>query len=270
MTVRQAQDAHSDAPAIEVKDVTVLRNELVVLESVSLTVNRGEFTAIVGPNGSGKTTLVKAVLGLIKPDRGSIQVFGRPVSELGELRSKIGYVPQIFDIDLNFPITVFEAVLMGTYGRIGVARRPQAADRAAAMAALEKVGVADLKDRPIARLSSGQRQRALIARALANNPDLLVLDEPTTGVDVTTTGSLYELLRQLKSEDVTIVLVSHDIGVVAAYIDTVACLNTVLVAHCRPDEAVCTEALQAMYGCHVAFLHHGEAPHIVVEDHPDA
>ncbi len=114
-------------------------------------------------------------------------------------------MPQIFDIDLNFPVSVFECVLMGTYGRIGVARRPDEADRAAAMAALEKVGVADLKDRPIARLSSGQRQRAFIARALANGPELLVLDEPTTGVDVTTTGSLYELLRQLKSEGVTIV-----------------------------------------------------------------
>ena len=257
------------APAIEVSGVTILRSQLLVLDSVSLTVNTGEFTAIVGPNGSGKTTLVKAILGIIKPDRGSIRVFGRLVAELGELRSRVGYVPQIFDIDMNFPITVFETVLMGTYGRIGVGRRPTAADRAAAMAALDKVGVAALADRPIARLSSGQRQRVFIARALANNPDLLVLDEPTTGVDITTTGSLYSLLRQLKGEGVTIVLVSHDIGVVASYIDTVACLNTVLVAHCRPDEAVCTEALTEMYGCHVAFLHHGEAPHIVVEDHPD-
>lgn len=258
------------APAIEATDVTVFRNELLVLDSVSLTVNRGEFTAIVGPNGSGKTTLVRAILGLIEPDRGSIRVFGRPVYALGERRSKIGYVPQIFDIDMTFPITVFETVLMGTYGRIGVGRRPRESDRAAAMAALEKVGVADLAGRPIARLSSGQRQRVFIARALANDPDLLVLDEPTTGVDVTTTGSLYSLLRRLKGDGVTIVLVSHDIGVVADYIDTVACLNTALVAHCRPDEAVCTEALTEMYGCHVAFLHHGEAPHIVVEDHPDA
>lgn len=257
-------------PVIEVRDVTVLREDLVVLESVSLTVSRGEFTAIVGPNGSGKTTLVKAILGITKPDRGDILVFGVPVSQLREQRSKIGYVPQIFDIDLNFPITVFETVLMGTYGRIGIGRRPGPDDRAAVMAALEKVGVADLRDRPLARLSGGQRQRVFIARALANSPELLVLDEPTTGVDVATTGSLYSLLRELKTEGVTIVLVSHDIGVVAAYIDTLACLNVSLVAHCRPDEAVCTEALAEMYGCHAAFLHHGEAPHIVVEDHGDA
>lgn len=257
-------------PIIEIRDVTILRNDLVVLDSVSLNVHRGEFTAIVGPNGSGKTTLIKAILGLIKPDRGSISVFGVPVSHLGELRSRIGYVPQIFDIDLNFPITVFEAVLMGTYGRIGVGRRPKPEHHAAALAAIEKVGVADLKDRSLARLSSGQRQRVFIARALANTPDLLVLDEPTTGVDVASTGNLYSLLQELKNEGVTIVLVSHDIGVVAAYIDTIACLNVSLVAHCRPDEAVCTQALTEMYGCHVAFLHHGESPHIVVEDHQDA
>lgn len=257
----------NSAPIIEVSNLTVLRQELVVLESVSLTVNKGEFTAIVGPNGSGKTTLIKAILGLIRPDKGSVNVFGLPVGQLSEARSRIGYVPQIFDIDLNFPITVFEAVLMGTYGRIGIGRRPKRQDREAAMRALEKVGVADLKDRSIARLSSGQRQRVFVARALANDPELLVLDEPTTGVDVATTGSLYTLLRELKQDGVTIVLVSHDIGVVAAYVDTVACLNTSLVAHCRPDEAECTAALTDMYGCHVAFLHHGEAPHIVVEDH---
>jgi ABC-type Mn2+/Zn2+ transport system ATPase subunit len=257
-------------PVIEVKDVTVLREELVVLDSVSLTVSKGEFTAIVGPNGSGKTTLIKAVLGLVKPDRGEILVFGVPANKLGEQRSKIGYVPQIFDIDLNFPITVFETVLMGTYGRIGIGRRPKQEDREAAMAALEKVGVADLKDRSLARLSGGQRQRVFIARALADCPELLVLDEPTTGVDVATTGSLYSLLRQLKNEGVTIVLVSHDIGVVAAYIDTIACLNSSLVAHCKPDEAVCTQALTEMYGGHAAFLHHGESPHIVVEEHLDA
>lgn len=255
------------APVVEVADLTVMRGDLMVLKSVSLTVNRGEFAAIVGPNGSGKTTLVKAILGLVRPDRGTIRVFGLPVYELGEARAKIGYVPQIFDIDLNFPITVFEAVLMGTYGRIGAGRRPKQEDREAALRALEKVGVADLKDRSIARLSSGQRQRVFIARALANDPELLVLDEPTTGVDVATTGSLYTLLRQLKEEGVTIVLVSHDIGVVANYVDTVACLNTSLVAHCRPDEKECSEALARMYGCHAAFLHHGEAPHIVVEDH---
>ncbi len=255
---------------IEIKDVTILRHGLTVLDSVSLTVSRGEFTAIVGPNGSGKSTLVRAMLGLIKPDRGKIRVFGVPVDQLHEQRSKIGYVPQIFDIDINFPVSVFEIVLMGRYGRIGVGRRTRQDDRDAAMAALEKVGIGDLKDRSLARLSGGQRQRVFIARALANRPELLVLDEPTTGVDVTATGNLYSLLRTLKKEGVTIVLVSHDIGVVASYIDTIACLNVSLVAHCKPDEEVCSNALCEMYGSHAAFFHHSDTPHIVVEDHPDA
>jgi ABC-type Mn2+/Zn2+ transport system ATPase subunit len=257
-------------PLIEIENVTILHNGLKVLDSVSLTVSRGEFTAIVGPNGSGKSTLVKAVLGLIKPDCGKIRVFGVPVDQLHGQRSRIGYVPQIFNIDLNFPISVLETVLMGTYGRIGVGKRPKTEDKAAAMAALEKVGIADLKDRPLARLSGGQRQRVFIARALADQPELLVLDEPTTGVDMTTTGNLYSLLRELKNDGVTIVLVSHDVGVVASYIDTIACLNVSLVAHCRPDEEVCSRALTDMYGSHAAYFHHSDTPHIVVEEHPDA
>lgn len=257
-------------PVIEVKDLTVYRNNMVVLESVSLNVGKGEFTAVVGPNGSGKTTLIRSIVGLVKPDGGEIRIFGVPVDQLGDKRTKIGYVPQIFNIDLSFPVTVFETVLMGTYGRIGVGRRPRAEDRAAAMAALEKVHIADLKDRSLARLSGGQRQRVFIARALANSPELLLLDEPTTGVDIAITGSLYALLKQLKAEGVTILLVSHDIGVVADYIDRIACLNVSLVAHCRPNEAKCTQALAQMYGRHMAFFHHGEAPHIVVEEHEDA
>jgi ABC-type Mn2+/Zn2+ transport system ATPase subunit len=253
--------------AVELTDITVSHNAAVVLDNVSLKIEKGKFAAIIGPNGAGKTTLVKVILGLTKPDSGTVKVFDRQLDQLGELRSKIGYVPQIFTIDLKFPITVFETVLMGMYGRLGIGRRVGRAEREAAYAAMEKVGITDLKDRPIARLSGGQRQRAFIARALANNPDLLVLDEPTTGVDIATTGSLYTLLRALKGEGVTVLLVSHDVGVVANYIDTLACLNISLVAHCRPGEVECNDALKSMYGCDVAYLHHGDAPHIVVEEH---
>ncbi|MCE5315250.1 MAG: metal ABC transporter ATP-binding protein [Armatimonadota bacterium] len=253
--------------AVQLTNITVKQNDMVTIDSVTLTINKGNFAAIIGPNGAGKTTLVKVILGLIRPDSGTVKVFDRPSDELGELRSKIGYVPQIFSIDIKFPVTVFETVLMGTYGKLGVGKRVTSAEREATYQAMEKVGITDLKDRPIARLSGGQRQRAFIARALANNPDLLVLDEPTTGVDIATTGNLYALLRQLKSEGVTVLLVSHDVGVVASYIDTLACLNVSLVAHCRPGEVECTDALKSMYGCDVAFLHHGDAPHIVVEEH---
>jgi zinc transport system ATP-binding protein len=255
------------APPVELVDVTVLRNDLVVLDSVSLTVQKGEFTAVIGPNGAGKTTLLKVILGLIRPDSGTVSVFGACPQELGADRAKMGYVPQIMAIDLNFPITVFETALMGAYGRVGVGRRPKAKDRESAFAALEKVGIVDLKDRPIARLSGGQRQRTFIARALAGEPELLLLDEPTTGVDVETTGSLFDLLKTLKGDGVTIMMVSHDVSVVAAYLDTLACLNRSLVAHGMPEEVVTSDALRHMYGCDVAFLHHGEAPHIVVEEH---
>ena len=257
---------NGDAP-VELVDVTVSRNNVIVLDSVSLTVRKGEFTAVIGPNGAGKTTLLKVVLGLIRPDSGRVSVFGANPRELGAGRARMGYVPQIMAVDLNFPVTVFETVLMGTYGRIGVGRRPKARDRESAESAIEKVGIADLKDRPIARLSGGQRQRAFIARALAGEPQLLLLDEPTTGVDVETTGSLFDLLKTLKNEGVTIVMVSHDVSVVAAYLDKLACLNRSLVAHGIPDEVVTSDALRHMYGCDVAFLHHGDAPHIVVEDH---
>lgn len=257
----------SAEPIVEISDVTVRQGEVVALERVSLTVHKGEFTAVIGPNGAGKTTLVKVILGLIEPDEGAVRVFGRPVGELGKLRSRIGYVPQIFAIDLEFPVTVLDVVLMGTYGRVGVGRRTSSADRGAAVAALRRVGIENLARRPLARLSSGQRQRTFIARALVNGPDLLVLDEPTTGVDIETTGSLYSLLRELKDDGVTVILVSHDIGVVASYVDTLACLNKSLVAHCRPDSAECSDAMAKMYGCDAAYLHHGKAPHIVVENH---
>ena len=252
---------------IDMKDVTVTQGGARILESVTLTVDQGEFAAVLGPNGAGKTTLLRVVLGLIMPDSGSVTVFGKPPSKLGSMRAKIGYVPQIHSIDLSFPVTVFQTALMGTYGRAGLGRRPTSADKAAAAAALQKVGIQDLAERPIARLSGGQRQRVFIARALVNNPELLMLDEPTTGVDAAASGSLYTLLRELKDGGVTVVLVSHDVSVVAAYLDTVACLNHTLVAHGRPEEVAGSKALRQMYGCDVAYFHHGQAPHIVVEDH---
>lgn len=254
-------------PVVELKHVSVYRNGIPIVDDVSMTVNKGDFVALIGPNGAGKTTLLKVILGLIEPDSGEVFVFGTAPRELGSKRVKIGYVPQTADIDIRFPISVFETVLMGTYGHLGIGKRPGRNQRETVREALERVGVADLADRPIGRLSAGQRQRVFIARALVCEPELLLLDEPTTGVDAATTTSFYTLLRRLKEAGMTIILVSHDIGVVASYVDRVACVNRSLIAHCRPDEVECTEALRAMYGCDVAYLHHGEAPHIVVEEH---
>jgi zinc transport system ATP-binding protein len=255
-------------PTIQLDRVRVIFQELLVLEDVSLSVSPGEFLAVIGPNGAGKTTLLKVILGLVRPASGEVRVFGKTPWELNGERWRIGYVPQILSVDLNFPVRASEVVLMGRYGRIGLLHHPSADDRAAARQAMERVGIADLAHRPIARLSGGQRQRVFLARALANEPDLLLLDEPTTGVDVAATESLYELLRGLHEDGITILVVSHDVGVVASYVDGVACVNRRLVAHGRPDEVLGSEELAQMYGCDAMFFHHGQAPHMVVERDP--
>ena len=255
----------TDSAIVQLDHVSVRYRDVVALEDVSLAIGAGDFLAVVGPNGSGKTTLLKVLLGLVRPERGEVRVFGRAPWDPGGERWRIGYSPQVASVDLHFPVRAGEVVLMGRYGRIGLVRRPTAVDRAAAAHALERVGIANLAHRSIAQLSGGQRQRVFLARALVAEPDLLLLDEPTTGVDVASTESLYELLDGLRKGGMTIVIVSHDIGVVASYVDAVACINRRLVAHGRPDEVLTSEALEQMYGCEAMLFHHGRVPHMVVE-----
>jgi len=258
----------ASAPIIQLEHVNVTFQDLLVLDDVNLNVPQGSFLAVVGPNGAGKTTLIQVILGLVRPASGRVRVFGKSPWELMAERHRIGYVPQVVTVDLSFPLTAGQVVLMGRYGRIGLIRRPSRSDRAAAWRAMEKAGIADLADRPLARLSGGQRQRVFLARALANEPRLLLLDEPMTGIDVTSSGSLYELLRDFHEEGITTLLVSHDIGVVASYVEGVICINRKLVAHGRPEEVLGSKELADMYGCDAAFFHHGHAPHVVVKsDH---
>jgi zinc transport system ATP-binding protein len=252
---------------IELENVTVRYHELVALEDVSLKVAPGDFLALIGPNGSGKTTLIKTILGLVVPIAGTVQLFGKSPQQLdGEWR-RVGYVPQIAQIDPRFPIRVFDVVLMGRYGQLGLIRRPGRRDREAAWRALDRVGMSDLAQRPIGRLSGGQRQRVLIARALATEPELLLLDEPTTGVDVGTTEGLFDLLDTLHRQGITILVASHDVGVIAQHVDQVACVNRRLVAHGRPEEVLGGEVLECMYGPQAAFVGHGDFPHMVVQRH---
>ena len=251
-------------PIVSLKHVTVAYGKQTVLEDVNMEVPEGAFLAVIGPNGAGKTTLVRTILGLVKPVSGEVRVFGRPPEALGALRREIGYVPQMHSVDLRFPVRVEDVVMMGRYARLGLFRWPGKADREAVQRALARVGMEAFARRPLGELSGGQRQRVFLARALATEPRLLILDEPTAGVDVQASETLYELLRGFQQEGMTVIMVSHDVGVVSQYVDGVACVNRRLVAHGRPDVVLTDATLAEMYGCQAVFFHHGHAPHMVV------
>lgn len=254
-------------PIVELSNVTVEYPYHTALDDITFRVDRGELLVIVGPNGAGKTTLLKVLLGTIRPSRGTVRVFGKAPSKLGEERRRIGYVPQGFTAAPGFPVKVRDVVMMGRYGRIGLGRRPSGEDHEAVQRAMDRVGIAHLQEEPIPRLSGGQRQRAFLARALSNEPDLLLLDEPTTGVDILASETFYELLHNLRSDGITILVVSHDIGVVAAHADSIACINQRLTLHGRPEEVKSGTVLACMYGPHAAFLDHGPVPHMVLGEH---
>ncbi len=255
-------------PDIQLSNVSVALGERTVLDSIELSVPHGSFCGIIGPNGAGKSTLVKTILGLLPVSSGTVRVFGKDVQKNRAIRTRIGYVPQHSRLDMYFPLTVSEVVLTGTYGKLGLFRRPGKNERLAAAAALERADMAEFRDRRIGQLSGGQFQRVLIARALSVEPELLILDEPTAALDVDAAESFYEWLNRLHDDlGSTILLISHDIGVVSQYVDSVACLNVKLVAHGRPSEVFNIHTLESMYGCGAVLFQHGEIPHMVVE-HP--
>lgn len=237
-------------PVIEIENVTFSYDGATVLEDVSMTVHERDFLSVVGPNGGGKTTILKLVLGLIRPAKGSIRVFGCPPENV---RSRIGYMPQYTSLDPLFPVSVLDVVLMGRLGpgmRFGPYRK---SDRIKAEEALEKVELFSLRNRPFSRLSGGQFQRVLIARALVSAPDLLLLDEPTSNIDAVLETELYDLLHQL-NERLTIVLVTHDLGFVSHYVKSVACVNRRLLTH--PTCDVSGEMIDRIYGSHVHMIRH--------------
>jgi len=233
-----------------------------VLENVNLTVEEGDFLAIIGPNGGGKTTLLKVILGLLEPMRGRVRLFGQDVRHG---RRWVGYVPQRVEMDQDFPIRVWDVAMMGRLGQRGLFRRYDAQDARAVERALRDVEMWDLRDRPMGELSGGQRQRVYIARALAVEPRLLLLDEPTASVDPQVRTHIYELLRAL-NERVTIVLISHDVGVISAYVKTVGCLNRRLFYHGGGE--ITEEMIEHGYQCPIDLIAHG-LPHRVFAEHTD-
>jgi len=230
---------------VRAEGVSLSYGDLPVLSDVSLTIEGGDFLAILGPNGSGKTTLVKIILGLLKPDRGRVFILGQPSVDFRE-RESIGYIPQkATHFDPIFPASVREVVAMAL--RSSRRRLSRRAEDAAIMRALEIVDMADHWNRPIGRLSGGQQQRVFIARSIVQRPRLLFLDEPTTGVDAETQARFYDLLGSLNTtEGITIILVTHDIGIVNRHITRVACLNQRLVYHGSHEDFCRSGALKEL------------------------
>jgi zinc transport system ATP-binding protein len=254
--------------AIEIRDLWVTFNHQPVLEEVTLAIEANACVGILGPNGAGKSTLLKVILGLIAPDRGEVRVFGEDPHQARHRGNLIGYLPQRPLSNPRFPVSVLDVVLMGRYGRIGLGRRPKREDRDAARSHLALMGIPHLADRPIGEVSGGEQQRVFIARALALNPRLLILDEPTISLDACSQDELYELLNRLKEElKLTVILVSHDIGAVATHVDDIVCLNRRVHVHQPPP--IGRLALENTFGCSVEYLFHGEIPHRVVRVHDD-
>jgi len=243
-------------PYVELEDVAFRYGEVPVLEGINLTVEPGDFLGIIGPNGSGKTTLLRIMLGLLEPTRGAARLFGQPPSAFRQW-GRLGYVPQKATLDPALPATVHEVVATGLVSTLGLFGRIGARQRQRIDEVLGHVGMAAHAAARIGRLSTGQQQRVLIARALVSNPELLILDEPTGGVDPEAQTSFYALLQHLNRErDVTLVLVSHDIGVVAKEVTKLACLNRRLIFHGRPGDFLSDAALTALYGPSVRVVTH--------------
>ena len=248
--------------AIEFENVWFSYERSTVLQEVSFSLEQGEFLGIIGPNGGGKTTLLKLMLGILKPDRGRIRILGQAPHDASH---RVGYVPQGTDFNRGFPVSVLDVALMGRMNTSRIGRRYSREDREKVKEVLEKVGMWDYRNRPVGKLSGGQRQRVFIARALATNPEILFLDEPTASVDSEFQTDLYDFLKALNKE-VTIVVISHDIGVISAHMKSIACVNKQFIFHSGAE--ISQEMLDMAYQCPVDLIAHG-LPHRVLHSHEE-
>jgi zinc transport system ATP-binding protein len=263
-TVRpEAPPVAYDGPVVAVRGVDLDREGQEVLRDINFVLEKGQILGVVGPNGGGKTSLLRLVLGLERPTRGFIDLFGQPVARFRGW-NRIGYIPQhAVGFDQNFPASVREIVLLGRVPRRGLFRWLGTEDRDAARRAIELCGLTGLEGRRVGALSGGEKQRVFIAKAIAAEPDLLVMDEPTAGVDPESERRFYDLLGRLKDElGLTVIFVSHDLGVVSARVDRVACLNRTLVYEGPPRALRDEELLRRLYGTGmVTIAHDQDQPH---------
>ncbi len=232
----------NEETVVKIENVSYKYNREFVLEDITLDIKKGEFVGLIGPNGSGKTTLLKIILGRLKPTKGSVYLFDKNVDEFNGWE-RVGYVPQKSGSQVfNFPVTVSELVDMGRIGRDK--NKIKTTEEA-----LEAVGMGKFKSRLLNELSGGQAQRVFIARAIVGSPELLVLDEPTSGVDIEAQTEFYALLRKLNKElNLTLILVSHDVDFIASEVTTIACLNKKLICHLPPKEFLEKNYLEKVYG----------------------
>ena len=249
------------APILEVSDLTVTYNGTQALDHISFSLDVGDRVAVVGPNGAGKSTLFKVIAGVIGPTSGEVRVAGR--SPGGHIC--IGYVPQRNDVDWRFPVTVEDVVMMGRYGKLGLLRLPGREDREKVQEALEIVALEDLARRQISELSGGQQQRMFIARALAQESHLMLMDEPLHGLDIPAQERIFEILDQLRSRDVTLLVATHDLNVAAERFDQVMLLNKKLLGFGRPVNVFTSSNLEQAYGGHLRLVETDEGM-MVFED----
>ncbi|MGE3163311.1 MAG: metal ABC transporter ATP-binding protein [Planctomycetota bacterium] len=244
-------DTPAPPPPVEVHDLTVAYHRKPVLWDIDLEIPAGRLVGVVGPNGAGKSTLIKAILGLVPRASGWVRIFGE---EYRKRRRDVGYVPQRESVDWDFPVTALDVVLMGTYGRLGWFRRPGKQERSLATECLEQVGMAELANRQISQLSGGQQQRAFLARALAQDARLYLMDEPFAGVDAATESAIVQVLRRLRDEGKTVIVVHHDLQRVEEYFDHVLLLNLRLVASGPTATVFTRKNLIATYGGRLTIL----------------
>jgi len=238
--------------SIEVKGVSVSYHTKRVLTNINLNIESGNVIGVVGPNGAGKSTLFKSILGLIEYNTGEIKVLGE---EIENVRKRVVYVPQKDEVDWAFPATVMDIVLMGRYPHKKILQRIDKEDKRIATEALEEMGIADLRNRQIGALSGGQQQRVFIARSLAQDGDIMLLDEPFVGVDMTTEEKIIQLLKKLADQGKTLLVVHHDLAVVDEYFDKVILLNQRLIAYGDTDITFTKENMAKTYGPQLTILH---------------
>lgn len=234
-----------EQPILEIHDLTVSYDQNPVLWNVDFSLPGGKLIGVLGPNGAGKSTLIKSIMGLISPTSGYVKIFDKP---LQDVRSRISYVPQRESVDWNFPASVMDVVLMGTYGRLGLFRRPGKMEKEISLQSLEQVGMTPYLNRQISELSGGQQQRVFIARALAQQADLYLMDEPFAGVDMATETAIFELLKQMTKAGKTVLVVHHDIHSAMKFFDWVIMLNLHLVGSGPKDQVMTEELLRKTYG----------------------